>query len=79
MNHILLVNHYLFTKKPKIIRIRVIKDNMAKYNQVLSYLSSIPESARLYVICKVDSAKAWNKYTEQEQFHHYGCCCTCRS
>jgi hypothetical protein len=49
MNHILLIDCYLFTKCPEILRIRSVRDNMVKYNQALSYLSSIPEDERLYV------------------------------
>jgi hypothetical protein len=44
MNHILLTDYYLFNKYPEIFRIRAIRDNMAKDNQALSYLSSVPES-----------------------------------
>jgi hypothetical protein len=49
MNHILLIDYYLFTKYPEILRVRVVRDNMAKYNQALRYLMSVPEAERLYV------------------------------
>jgi hypothetical protein len=49
MNHILFTDYYLFTKYPEILRVRVVRDNMAKYNQALSYLMSVPEPERLYM------------------------------
>jgi hypothetical protein len=49
MNHILLIDYYLFNKYPEILRIRAVRDNMAKYNQALTYFWSVPEDERLYV------------------------------
>jgi hypothetical protein len=49
MNHILLIDYYLFTKYPEILRIRSVRDNMSKYIQGLNYLSSVSEDERLYV------------------------------
>jgi hypothetical protein len=49
MNHILLIDYYLFNKYPEILRVRAIRDNMAKYNQALEYLAGIADYERLYV------------------------------
>jgi hypothetical protein len=49
MNQILVIDYYFFNKYPEILRIRSVRDNMVKYIQALSYLSSIPEDERLYV------------------------------
>jgi hypothetical protein len=49
MNHLLLIDHYLFTKYPEILRIRSVRESMVKYNQALAYLSSVPKDERLYV------------------------------
>jgi hypothetical protein len=51
MNHVLLIDYYLFNKYPEILRIRAVRDNMSKYNQALSYeyLASLPPDERLYV------------------------------
>jgi hypothetical protein len=49
MNHVLLIDYFLFTKYPEILRIRSVRDNMARFNQAMTYLASIPEDERMYV------------------------------
>jgi hypothetical protein len=49
MNHILLIDYYLFNKYPEILRIQAVRDNVSKCNQALSYLASLPTDGRLYV------------------------------
>jgi hypothetical protein len=49
MSHILLIDYYLFTKYPEILRVRAIRGDMANFSQAITYLSSIPEDERLYV------------------------------
>jgi hypothetical protein len=55
----LLIDYYLITKYPELLRIRVVRDNMARYNQALAYMSSVPETERLYIKLmrsRIDSA-----------------------
>lgn len=49
MNHIMLIDYYLFTKYPEILRIRAVRENMARFNQALAYLTSQPEEDRMYI------------------------------
>jgi hypothetical protein len=49
MNHILLIDYFLFTKYPELLRIRPVRDNMARFNQAIAYLMTIPESERMFV------------------------------
>jgi hypothetical protein len=37
MNHILLIDYYLFTKYSEILRIRSVSDNMTRFNQTMAY------------------------------------------
>uniref|UniRef100_A0AAT9JN77 Nucleocapsid protein n=1 Tax=Cryptotermes secundus lispivirus 1 TaxID=3133545 RepID=A0AAT9JN77_9MONO len=49
MNHLLLIDYYVITKYPEILRIRVVRDNMARFNLAIGFLSTIPEAERMYV------------------------------
>lgn len=49
MNHILLIDYFLFTKYPELWRIRPVRDNMARFNQAIAYLMTIPETERMFV------------------------------
>jgi hypothetical protein len=49
MNHILLIDYYLFNKYPEISRIRAVRDNVSKYSQAVSYLASLPTDGLWYV------------------------------
>jgi hypothetical protein len=49
MNHLLLIDYFVLTKYPEILRIRVVRDNMARFNLALAYLSSVPDTDRRHV------------------------------
>jgi hypothetical protein len=49
MNHILLIDYFVFTKYPEILCIRAVHDNMAQFNQAMEYLATVPEEERMYV------------------------------
>jgi hypothetical protein len=43
MNHILLIDYFIFTKYPELLRIRPVRDNMSRFNQAIAYLATIPD------------------------------------
>jgi hypothetical protein len=49
MNHLPVIDYFVLTKYPEILRIRIVRDNMARFNLALAYLASLPESDRMYV------------------------------
>jgi hypothetical protein len=49
MNHIILIGTYVFNKYPELLRIRLLRDNMATYNAAMEFLFTIPSGERMYV------------------------------
>jgi hypothetical protein len=49
MNHSILIDTYVFNKYPELLRIRLLRDNMATYNAAMEFLFTIPAGERMYV------------------------------
>jgi hypothetical protein len=49
MNHIILIDTYIFNKYPELLRIRLLRDNMLTYNSAMEFLYRLPAGERMYV------------------------------
>jgi hypothetical protein len=49
MNHIILIDTYIFNKYPELLRIRLLRDNMLTYNAAMEFLFRVPAGERMYV------------------------------
>lgn len=49
MSHIQLINDFLLTKYPEILRIWHLRGDLKKFKHAMEYLSTIPEDERMYV------------------------------
>jgi hypothetical protein len=49
MNHLLMIDYYIFNKYPELLRIRLITDDMGAYNQATEYLRTKNEDECLFV------------------------------
>jgi hypothetical protein len=49
MNHIRLIDYYIFNKYPELLRIRLLKDDMDSFNKATEYLRTKTEDECLYV------------------------------
>lgn len=49
MGHILMIDKYIFSKYPELLRIRSLRDNMAAMNTAWEYLASVEEDERFFV------------------------------
>jgi hypothetical protein len=41
----------MFNKYPELLRIRLLRDNMATYNAAMEFLFTIPAGERMYIKC----------------------------
>jgi hypothetical protein len=49
MNHIILIDMYLFNKYPELLSLRQLRYDLMNYNAAMEFLSKIPSSERMHV------------------------------
>jgi len=67
MGHILMIDRYIFSKYPELLRIRLLRDNMAAMNRAWEFLASLPAGERFFA--KILYDKSETAALNRQNFH----------